>query len=174
MGSSSLPAQNNSHLQLCTKREIHRILPCPVLFVQSQNHLLPTCPFWGGVSRCAPAGSPWLALEVLPPMPSWVSDILPFPHCSKGAQLDATCASVPCLLLRGRKTRCSFKWAASQLLREGWRWVEAGKGQHRVPGDPCSPDFTKCSLRIVSKNNLDISKKIIIMGDFMAQMCQRN
>lgn len=62
------------------------------------------------------------------------------------------------LLLYGRKTTCNFKLAALQLLGE--RLEVSGGKERAAQGSqrPVFSDFTKCSLRIVSKNNLNISK----------------
>lgn len=104
------------------------------------------------MSGCAPSRSA-LPLEVLPPTLRRVNDTLIFARCSKRAQLHATCASLPRSLLHGRKNRCNFQLAASQLLGER---LEVSGGKERAAQG--SPDFTKCSFRIVSRNNLDISK----------------
>lgn len=118
MGSSSLPTPNNSHLLLCTKGEINCIFALRSAVCSRPKSPTPNMPFLGRVSRCAPAGSPQVASEVLPPVPCCISDTPIFAHCSKGAQLHTTCASVPCLLPCGRKNRCNFKLPASQLLGE--------------------------------------------------------
>jgi len=99
-----------------------------------------------------------VASEVLAPMLCSVSDMLIFAHRSKGAQLHATCASIPGLLLCGRKTKCNFKLAASQLLGERMEVSGGKKRAVRVPSNQCSPDFTKCSFGVISKNNFNISK----------------
>lgn len=122
----------------CVQREKFIAFHC-VLFVQSQNHPFPMCPFRrGGEEMCSSRESPG-GLGGASSNTMLGYDTLIFAQCSKGAQLHVTCAPGPCLLLRGRKNRCNFKLAALQLLRER---LEVSGGKDRAAQGSQRPVFS--------------------------------